>query len=164
MSDRRPFEPLDGVEARWRKLYDLVLTKQAGEEITYREVEELLDCDRAAALGAMDYARERLIQDGHIAVRTVDRFGWVRMTAAEQITFAKERRLKAARQIERGIKTLVTVQQHREELSPFDRERLDREQASQVRHVDLLRRSKRTLARIAQIAAGKPEKRGEVAS
>lgn len=161
MTGRKPFEPADGIEARWRKCYALVESRNSGDEITYREVEELCECDRTGALAAMDEAREKLLGDKQLAVRTVERFGWIKMTAAEQIDFVEERRLRAGRQIARGMTAIVATQNHRDELSQFERQRLDQEQATALRHAELLGRRRKSLAELLKLTKGQ---QGEIAS
>lgn len=142
--DRKPFEPI-GDQARWKMLYDLVQAKAVGDEITYKEAEQILDCDREAVLGAMYYARRRLEADGQRSVRTVARFGWIVMTAAQEIDEAEKRRRKAGNRVRDGLRITSSVNGRRDELSPFERERLDREQRSLTMLKELMSRKRRSL-------------------
>lgn len=144
MTERKPFEPILD-EARWRLLYNLVLTKNVGDEITYREAEDLCQCDREAVLGAMYYARRRLEEDGERSVRTVARFGWIVMSASQEIDEAERRRKKAGKRVKDGLRITAAVNGRRDELSPFERERLDRETRSLTMLRDLMGRKRKSL-------------------
>lgn len=145
MSDRKPFEPADGVSARWRKLYAFVQTKSVGDEITYSEAEELLDCDRMVVLGAMRETRIQLEADGERSLRTVANFGWIVMNAAQEIDEIEKRKRRAGNRVKDGIRIGKSVNNRRDELSPFERERLDREQRALQMLSDLMSRRRKPL-------------------
>lgn len=136
MATLDPFAPADGIKARWYYCYELVDNRKSGEQITYEEVEELLDCDRQTAQAAMLTAHGHLCEDGKLGVRTVAKFGWVRMTPAEHIKAAAKGEKKMWRAQVRASRPLNVAERHREELAPFDRQALDR---SQARHQALER-------------------------
>lgn len=123
---RLPFQPADGETPRWRKLYDLVISKQLNEEITYREAVDLLDCDLRAAQVAMRETTKRLEQDGQQSIRTVPNFGWVVMRAAEHLNESERHLRKTRNSARRAHRKITAIDGRRSELSQFERERADR--------------------------------------
>ena len=132
--DRKPFEPADGVTPRWQKLYDLVMTRDVGDEVTYREAHEVVDMswqglhsrNLATVQEAMREAMAHLEKDGERTVGTRARFGWVVLDASRELQQVDRRLTKTRRAADRtvrGTKALIT---RRGELSQFERERLDR--------------------------------------
>lgn len=112
--ERGPFEPANGIKARWRYAYDLVTSKQPGDEIAFSELAELLDMEfnprnrdqRNILLAAMDVARDKLEEEHLPTVRTVDRFGWIVLDAQQAFQQARKRAEKAARAITVTIRSL----------------------------------------------------------
>lgn len=141
--DRKPFEPADGVTARWKKLHDLVLTKKVGEELTYREAMEVLKLDPAdprslpVVQQAMRDAQAHLEKGGERTVGTVARFGWIVLDAQRELQQADRRMVKTRRAAGRVTRAVEALGNRREELSQFERERLDRlrHSATMVAHV-----------------------------
>lgn len=123
-----PFQPADGVKARWRHCYELAIARDVGEQITVHEVMELLDCDETNAWAAMRTARDHLEADGRRSVRTVPQFGWIVATASVQLRMANDRQTRARRQVKKAIRVLRATP--REELSTFERQAADRQAAS----------------------------------
>lgn len=136
MTELDPFAPADGIKARWRYCYDLVVGKQPRDEITYEEVMELLECDRQTAQAAMLAARKHLEEDGQYSVETKPKFGWIVMTPAQHIDAAERGEKKMWRAQQRASRPLHVAEAHRDKLSPFERQALDR---SQARHQTLTR-------------------------
>ena len=129
--DRKPFEPIDGVTPRWKKLFDLVTERKIGEEVTYREATDLLDLGPQTrrtlkiVQEAMREAQRHLENQGERTVGTVARFGWIILDAQRELRQVERRLVKtrrAAGRVIRGGKALGT---RREELSQFERQRLD---------------------------------------
>jgi hypothetical protein len=147
--DRKPFEPADGIQPRWRYCYDLVLAKQPNEEIVYREVEELLDCGHEGALDAMRTAQRHLESDGCQSVRNVPRFGWVVMRAGEHIAASDHHLRKARNASGRALRKITAIDDRRGELSQFEREAADRAKLRATALLALSGRRQRTLTELA---------------
>jgi hypothetical protein len=131
MTDRKPFEPADGVTPRWQKLYDLVTSREVGGEVTYREALEVLDLPRtreglAVAQQSMRSAVARLEQAKERTVATVPKFGWVVLDAQREVQQVDRRLVKTRRAAGRVVRGVSAMSNRREELSQFERERLDR--------------------------------------
>lgn len=121
-----PFQPADGVSSRASKLYDLVLGRNVGDEITYHEAETLLECDHQGALAAMRDARARLERDQKQSVRTVSSYGWIVMRAGEHLDESERHQRKAHTQAKISARKLNSLRgERRAELSPFERQRFD---------------------------------------
>lgn len=130
--DRRPFEPADGIAPRWQKLHDLVVSRRVGDEITYREAIEVLDLqgghtrrNRAIAQAAMRAAVARLERAGERTVGTRAKFGWVILDASRELQQVDRRLVKTRRAAARTLRGGQALNARREELSQFERERLD---------------------------------------
>lgn len=153
-----PFEPADGVKARWRYCYELATSRRVEEQITVHEVMDLLDCDETAAWAAMREARDHLEANGKRSVRTVPRFGWIVASASQHLRMASDRQRRAGRQVRKAIRVIDATP--REELSQFEREAADRQLASLVSMRSLHERRIRTpLSQIEQ--AKRPTASGE---
>lgn len=137
-----PFEPADGVQARWRYCYDLAATRAVNEQITVHEVMELLGCDDTTAWAAMREARDHLEADGKRSVRTVPRFGWIVASASVHLRMAADRQRRAGRQVRKAISVIDAAP--RGELSQFERQQADRQLASLTTMHDLHKRRIRT--------------------
>lgn len=130
MTERVMFDPADGVTPRWKKLYDLVTSRNVGEEITYREVLDLLslprnDYGRKVAQNAMRDAQHKLEQRGERTVGTVAKFGWKVLDAVRELDQVDRRLVKTRRAAGRTIRGAKALDTRRGELSQFERERLD---------------------------------------
>lgn len=131
MTDRKPFEPADGVAPRWQKLYDLVVTRNVGDEVTYREAMDVLALPRTregltTAQQAMRKAMARLEQAKERTVGTVPKFGWIILDAQREVQQVDRRLIKTRRAAGRVLRGVSAMDNRRDELSQFDRERLDR--------------------------------------
>lgn len=132
--DRKPFEPADGVTPRWQKLYNLVLNREVGDEITYREAHEVVGLDWQGLHGknlptvqeAMRDAMARLEKNGERTVGTRPKFGWVVLDATRELQQVDRRLTKTRRAAGRTVRGSKALSTRRGELSQFERERLDR--------------------------------------
>lgn len=150
MTSRSPFEPADGESARWQKLYDLVLTKNVDDQITYTEAEELLGIGQQGVLGAMWLARRHLEANGQLSVRTVRNYGWIVMAAAEHIGESDRHLKKAHNQAKTALRKVTAIDGRREELSQFEREAADRAKLRAIAVVKLRSHHRPTFAELQQ--------------
>lgn len=141
----KPFEPADGETARWRKVYELVLTKEVNDEITYREVEDLIEANRHAAYAAMRDAKRHLEQEGQQSVRTVPSFGWVVMRAAEHIDESDRHLRKSNTQAKIALRTISAIDSRRGELSQEQRQAADRNKLRALAVENMTGRRRRSL-------------------
>lgn len=124
----QPFQPADGVKARWRYCAELAETRDVDDHITVQEVMEVLECDEHVAWASMREARDHLEEDGKRSVRTVAGFGWIVASASVQLGMASDRQRRAGRQIKKARRVLAATP--REELTPFERQAADRQAAA----------------------------------
>jgi hypothetical protein len=130
VDDRKPFQPIDGVTPRWQKLYNLVAERKIGDEVTYAEAIETLDlprgrASRKVAQEAMREAQHHLEIKGERTVGTVANFGWVVLDAQRELGQVDRRRTKARRAAGRTLRGVKALNTRRDELSQFERQRLD---------------------------------------
>ena len=129
--DRKPFEPADGATPRWQKLHDLVLTKKVNDEVTYREAAEALGfasmTDRVLRIvqAAMRDAVKNLEKRGNLTLATVAKFGWVVLTPERELQQVDRRVVKTRRAAGRALRGGDALNTRRDQLSTFDRDRLD---------------------------------------
>lgn len=126
------FRPANGMRARWKYAYDLVVSREPGDSITLLELAEALDWDdfdvnddrqRATLFQIMWEAIRHLEDDGQRTVKTIDKFGWVVLTSAQTLALAEGRRNKAARAVDRTVRVLTSIQE--DELDRQQRSSLD---------------------------------------
>lgn len=128
---RKPFEPADGLVPRWKKLYDLVTGRSVGQEVTYGEAIDVLDLGRKTdrtlkiAQAAMLEAQKHLESDGRRTVTTVARFGWIVVDAQRELIQVERRLVKTRRAAGRAVRGGKALSLRRDELSQFERQRLD---------------------------------------
>jgi hypothetical protein len=126
----RPFVPADGVEARWRKLYSLVLSKRENDGISYYEAQQLLGCDRKTAQAAMLETKRRLEEDHKQSVRTQIGFGWIVMRAVEHVDQSSDYMRRAHNQATQSLRVVSAIDDRRGELEQADRHRADYQRTS----------------------------------
>ena len=129
--ERKPFQPADGVTPRWQKLYDLVLSREVGDEVTYAEAIELLgfarktDHSLKVVQESMRTAQRHLERHGERTVGTVARFGWVVLDASRELQQVDRRLIKTKRAAQRTVRGAKALNTRRDELSQFERVKLD---------------------------------------
>lgn len=129
--DRKPFQPADGVTPRWKKLYDLVMSRDVGDEVTYREAIELLGFTRKTdhtlklTQKAMRDAQAHLEKDGARTIGTVAKFGWIVLDPQKELDQVERRLVKTRRAAGRVVRGGKALSGRREELTQFQRQRLD---------------------------------------
>lgn len=129
--DVNPFQPADGVTPRWKKLYDLVIGREVGDEVTYREAIDLLGFDRKTdrtlkvTQNAMREAVAHLEKDGQRTVGVVKNFGWIILDPTKELQQVDRRLTKTRRAAGRVVRGANALSTRRGELSQFEREKLD---------------------------------------
>lgn len=146
MTDTHPFAPADGVQARWRYLYDMVCQRQPGDDIELGEVTELFDIDEQAARAVMLEAKKHLEEDRQQTVTTKERYGWIVIDAKGNLDEIEKRRRKAYRATTRTARLIHATD--RAELAAIDRNRLDFETRNVLAAQSLYGRKSRSFAEL----------------
>lgn len=141
-----PFQPADGKQARWRYLYDLVVERKPGDDVTVDEVCELLEIDAHTARAVMLEAKKHLEEDRQQTVRTVERYGWIVIDARGNLDEIEKRRKKSGRAANRAARLIVATP--REQLSQIERSRLDFETRNVLGAQGLFSRKTKSLAEL----------------
>lgn len=150
-----PFEPADGIKGRARQLAELVESRQPGDEVTYAEAMELLDCELTQVQAAMNGAR-KILEDGKArSVRTVERFGWIVMDARANLDEVDRRRKRASRATTRAVRLLNATP--RDELSQIERQRADFQSRQLVGARSLYDRTSKPFAELQKESKKAPE-------
>lgn len=153
----QPFQPADGVQARWVKLAELVRSKEPNHEITYHEAQEALDgVTRGQAQVAMREAQKHLEDEGSLTVGVRPNFGWVVLRAAAHIDESERYGRRVRNAARTSIRKLRPAIGRREELSQFERQALDRSLARGNAVLHLTGRSPKPLDDL--LAQGAPPK------
>lgn len=118
-----PFQPADGEKGRARRLAELVAGLKPGDDITYTQAMELLDCDLPQVRQAMNDARKILEEGKARSVQTIDKYGWIVLDARGNLDEVDRRKKRASRAVTRSIRLLNATP--REELSQIERARMD---------------------------------------
>ena len=146
---RKPFESI-GDLPRWQILFSIASTRAVGEEITYREAIDALGLagggtreNRSIAQNVMRDVVARLEKEGLRSLKTVTNFGWVVLDATGEISQVDRRLTKTRRAAGRTMRGIEAADVKRDELSQFDRERLDwTRRAAQVALTGTARRNR----------------------
>lgn len=155
----KPFEPADGVTPRWRKLFDLVTSRNVGDEVTYREATDLLNLPRndrgvKIAQDAMRDAMRHLEIQGERTVGNVKRFGWIVLDAQRELQQVDRRLVKTRRAAGRTLRGSKALDTRRGELSQFERERLDRISRSALMATQITGRRGMSISELKQAIEG----------
>lgn len=103
-----PFEPRDGV-AVWSILYDRLSAASINDVVTYTELSELIDADRAAVQSAVRRAAKELSSIDKRALVAVPNVGYRVIAPEEHLTLAKRHQAKSGRALKRGYSAAVDV-------------------------------------------------------
>lgn len=141
-----PFTPADGELGRARRFLDHIRRLKPGESITYRELEEVGNCDRAGVLQAMLVTKAILEKNGERSVRNEGNFGYVRLTADEHVAQMGARAKKVKRAGRRALRIGNSVQRLRRELSPGVAAQFDQYNASLLLADSINSRSRKSFA------------------
>ncbi|OZM74016.1 hypothetical protein CFN78_06935 [Amycolatopsis antarctica] len=140
------FQPADGDRARWRHVYELVLSRTPGDDITVQEVCDLLNIPAHTAWAVMLDAKKHLEQDRQQTVKSVSKFGWIVIDAKGNLDEIERRRHKAHRATSRAARLITATD--RGALSPIDRNRLDFETRNVLAARSLYDRKSRSFAEL----------------
>lgn len=107
-----PFAPV-GDQARWRALYDLLVTTSVDSIVTYDQLGAAVSLDPDADRHAIQMALRRAAQefeeaDKHALV-AVPNVGYRVVEAQEHLTLAKDQQRRASRALVRGHSKVVNV-------------------------------------------------------
>lgn len=126
----------------------MVTARNPGDDITIQEVCERFDIDPQTARGVMLEAKKHLEDDKQQTVRTVERFGWVVLTAQGNLNEIEKRRHRAYRATNRTARLINATD--RAALSPIDRSRLDFETRNVLAARSLYSRKTRSFTELEQ--------------
>lgn len=107
-----PFDPI-GDRARWRVLYDLLLGKELGELLSYREMGQALGLnylkDRHTIQMSFRRASKEYEQENSRAVEAVPNKGYRIVEPKEHLRLAKTHQKKSGKSLERGHSKVTHV-------------------------------------------------------
>lgn len=130
------FQPKDKTP-RWKVCYDLVVSKEPGDEILYTDFFYDHGWNRATALQAMNEANRRLLRDGHNSVRNIQNTGWLILSPNDAVPLIGKQRKKAERADDRVFGRINNAQKRRDELTPEKRAEVDHQQMIALRKAEI---------------------------
>jgi hypothetical protein len=118
------FEPKNGTTPMWRLVYDLAITRNPGDLITYEELTETLGYDpRIGPRNPIHSAAKHLLDDRDRTLIAVRGQGYRIALATEHYGLARGKQKEARRKISKGIALAVHVDVN--ELTPRQRTAID---------------------------------------
>lgn len=105
-----PFQPLDGNEARWRKIYDRLKSHAIGSVLTYDDLAEMFPgAELSVIQGAIRRAAKEYLHKDKRALRNVRGQGYRIIDAAEHIHIARAHQKRSMKSLERGHDAVANV-------------------------------------------------------
>lgn len=132
-----PFQP-KADRPQWEIVYDLLVTRDIGDIVTYDELTEALGYDIRDNRKALYKAARVWGEDCKRALAPVVNTGYRVVEPAEHERLARQHHLKSRRALRRGRSVIRNAD--RSLLSAEEVERFDRLEQSIARHSDLIRR------------------------
>ena len=107
-----PFESI-GEKARWRVVYEKLITMSVGDVLTYDRMADLLDLDprddRHSMQMAVRRAAQQFLQDDSRALEAVRGIGYEIVAPEDQLRLAKQHNVRAGTQIAMAQALVVCV-------------------------------------------------------
>lgn len=104
------FEPADGVEARWKKIYRVLKGMAVGDVLTYDVLDQLFPgIERATLSNALRRAAKEFLENEKRGLRNVRGKGYRVVDPAEHVQIARVHQEKSIRSIKRGHDVVTNV-------------------------------------------------------
>lgn len=103
-----PFEPKDGI-AQWQALYALLRAAAVDDVVTYVDLADAIDADKASVQSAIRRAAHELETIDKRAITAVKNVGYRIVKPEEHLDIAKTHQRKSTRALERGHSTTTNV-------------------------------------------------------
>lgn len=105
-----PFEPADGVEARWKKVYRVLQRTPVGDTITYEVLEGMFPgLDRASLQTVIRRAAKELLEENKRGLRNVRGKGYRVVDPTEHVQIARWHQARSVKSLERGQAAVAHV-------------------------------------------------------
>ncbi len=131
---------------QWEYLYDLLVTKQVNEVITYEDLSDAVGFNVRANRGPIYQAQRHLERSNHRTIGVVKGVGYRIVDAAEHEGLARGHQNRGRRQIKKALDKIVYVDRGR--LTPALVKRFDAIQMTLNRQEELIRRNDIRLANV----------------
>ena len=104
------FEPADGVEARWKKVYRALKGLPVGEVLTYAALEEMLpDLDRGSLQSVIRRAAKEFLEEDKRGLRNVRGKGYRVIEPSEHVQLARWHQDRSMKSLVRGRDAVTHV-------------------------------------------------------
>jgi hypothetical protein len=133
------FTPADGDTARWRRADEYIdSSKNSGDLITFREIQDLLGVDKPTAAGVIHHVRIQREKAGKRTLVTMRGAGWLLARPDQELAEDTRRHEHLLNVAESRVRLLGAVQNRRSELTEEERRTLDFKQAQAAAHATVL--------------------------
>ncbi len=120
------FRPADGETARWRRVDEyLDARKRPGELISFREIQDLLDIDKATAASVIHQVRIQREKAAKPTLVTMRGAGWLLARPDQELDEDSRRHERLLTTAESRIRLLGSLQRRRAELTDDERRAVD---------------------------------------
>jgi hypothetical protein len=152
------FTPADGEQARWRRADQFIDScKAPGDLITFKEIQDLLDIDRTAALSVMQQVRTQREKAGKRTLVSMRGAGWLLARPDQELQEDTRRHEHILNSAESRVRLLGAIQARRDELTEDERRTLDFKLSQSAAHAMILGSRKLPAADILNTgSAGQP--------
>jgi hypothetical protein len=133
------FTPADGETARWRRADEFIeKKKQPGDLITFKDIMDLLDIDKAAACAVIHQLRAQREKAGKPTLITMRGAGWLLARPEDELEEDTRRYEHLLSTAESRVRLLGSIQSRRGQLSDEERRTLDFKQAQAALQAQVL--------------------------
>lgn len=104
------FEPADGVEARWKKVYERLKGMTVGDVLTYTALEEMFPgLDRHALQGVIRRAAKEFLEEDKHGLRNLRGAGYRVIDPSEHVEVARWHQDRSMKSLSRGHDAVMNV-------------------------------------------------------
>jgi hypothetical protein len=119
------FPPADGETARWRRADEFIEKKKPGDLISFRDIMDLLDIDKAAAVAVIHQVRSQRERAGKPTLISMRGAGWLLARPADELEEDTRRHEHLLSTAENRVRLLGSIQSRRAQLNDEQRRILD---------------------------------------
>ena len=105
-----PFEPADGVEARWKKVYHRLKGMKPGDVLTYASLDELFPgMERGSLQSVIRRAAKEFLEKDSRGLRNLRGEGYRVVDPEEHVQIARVHQTRSMRSLKRGHEVVTNV-------------------------------------------------------
>ena len=132
------FTPADGETARWRRADEFIEKKQPGDLVSFKDIMDLLDIDKPAAVNVIHQVRAQREKAGKPTLISMRGAGWILARPDQELDEDTRRHEHLLNTAESRVRLLGSIQSRRSELTDEERRSLDFRQAQAAAQATVL--------------------------